>query len=165
GRHHGLPLGPLAVADPHRDRTALAQAVPHSAEEGDLILLELHPGAAAVAEPAAGERVRDVFGGRAHAGRQSLDDRDERGTVRFACGEPTQHGPIISRSARLAEKLVHRPGYGLTSYAIFTIAALDRPSAGVPKLFGTRADGRLARPSTAMRVARLGVRMSSTGGF
>ena len=29
--------------------------VPHAAEELDLVLLELHPGAAAVAEPAAGQ--------------------------------------------------------------------------------------------------------------
>src|SRR5581483_5692168 len=148
----------------HRDRAALGQAVPHAAEEGDLVLLELHPGAAAVAEPAAGERVRDRLGGRAHAGRQSLDDRDERGTVRFACGEPTQHAPIISRSARLAEKVVHRPGYGLTFSGDF-VRSPGSAVGGLRELFGGRPDGRLTRPSTAMRAARLGVRMSSTAGF
>ena len=60
GRHHLLPLGPLGVADLDRDRAALGLAVADAADDRDLVLLELHPGAAAVAEPAAGQRVGDV---------------------------------------------------------------------------------------------------------
>ena len=41
-----------------RDRAAQGEAVPDAAEELDLVLLELHPGAAAVAEPAAGQGAR-----------------------------------------------------------------------------------------------------------
>ena len=53
GRHHRRPLRPLGVADPDRDRAAHGQPVPHAAGELDLVLLELHPGTAAVAEAAA----------------------------------------------------------------------------------------------------------------
>ena len=69
GRHHLLPLGPLGVADLDRDRPALGLAVPDAADERDLVLLELHPGAAAVAEPAPGQRVGDVVGGHPRRGR------------------------------------------------------------------------------------------------
>ena len=49
------PLRPLGVADRDGHRAAQGQAVPHAAEELDLVVLERHAGAAAVAEPAAGE--------------------------------------------------------------------------------------------------------------
>ena len=45
----------------------------------DLVLLELHPGAAAVAEPAPGQRVGDVVGRHLDVGRQPLEDRDQGG--------------------------------------------------------------------------------------
>ena len=51
------------------------------AEQADLVLLELHPRTAAVAEPAAGERVLDVRGRDLDAGREALEDADERGAV------------------------------------------------------------------------------------
>ena len=78
GGHHLLPLGPLGVADLDGDRAALGQAVPDAAGDPDLVLLELHPGTPAVAEPAPGERVRDVRGRHLHMGRESLQDRGER---------------------------------------------------------------------------------------
>ena len=56
GRHDLLPLRPLAVADAQRDRAALGLAVADAADDLELVLLELHPGAAAVAEPAPGQR-------------------------------------------------------------------------------------------------------------
>ena len=51
-----LPL-PLAVADLDGHRRAEGAAVADAAEEGELVLLEPHAGAAAVAEPAAGQLV------------------------------------------------------------------------------------------------------------
>ena len=60
GRHHLLPLGPLGVADLDRDRSALVSPWRTPPVMRDLVLLELHPRAAAVAQPAAGQRVGDV---------------------------------------------------------------------------------------------------------
>ena len=60
GGHHGLPLGPFAVADPDRDRAAERHAVPDAAEDLDLVLLERHPGTPAVPEPAPGQVAADV---------------------------------------------------------------------------------------------------------
>src|SRR3712207_7054471 len=56
GGHDRRPLGPLGVAHLDGDRAAHGQPVPDAAGEGDLVLLEGHPGTAAVAEPAAGQR-------------------------------------------------------------------------------------------------------------
>ena len=64
-----------------------------TAEELDLVLLELHPRAAAVAEPSAGERGPDIGGGHLDPGREALDHRDERGAVGLTGGQPTQHAP------------------------------------------------------------------------
>ena len=71
---------------------ALALAVADAAEEGHLVLLELHPGTTAVAEPPARERVDDVGGGHLDVGREPLEDGDERGSVGLPGGEPTKHG-------------------------------------------------------------------------
>ena len=92
-----LPLGPLGVADLDRDRAALRLAVADAADQRDLVLLELHPGAAAVAEPAPRERVGDVVRRHLDVGGQPLEDRDQGGAVGLARGEPTQHGASVSR--------------------------------------------------------------------
>ena len=75
--HDLLPLGPLGVADLHRDRAAEGDAVTHSAQQGDHVLLEFHPGAAAVTEATPGQLQCDVGGRYRHTGRQSLQDGDE----------------------------------------------------------------------------------------
>ena len=54
GRHHRLPLGPFGVADADGHRAAHGQPVTHAAGELDLVLLELHAGAAAVARAGGG---------------------------------------------------------------------------------------------------------------
>ena len=105
GRHHLLPLGPLGVADLDRDRAALGLAVADAADDRDLVLLELHPGAAAVAEAAPGERVGDVGGGHPDVGGQPLEDRDQGGAVGLARGEPTQHAVSLSRPRWCAFRL------------------------------------------------------------
>src|SRR5208282_5721620 len=57
----------------------------------DLVLLERHPRAAAIAGPPAGQGGGDVLGGDPHSGGHALADRDERAPVRFACGQPAEH--------------------------------------------------------------------------
>ena len=83
--HSVLPIrmatGPPSVAP-----------VPDAAEQLDLVPLERHPGAAAVAGAPAGERVGDVVGGDPDAGRQPLQHGDQRRAVRLPCGQPAQHG-------------------------------------------------------------------------
>jgi hypothetical protein len=95
GGHHGLPLGPLGVADLDGDRAALGEPVADAAEQRHLVALELHAGAAAVAEPAPGQRVRDVRGTGLDARGHSFEDRDKGGSVRLPRGEPTQHAGIL----------------------------------------------------------------------
>ena len=91
GAHDGLPLGPLAVADPDGERAALGHAVADPAEELDLVALERHPGAAAVAEPAPGELVRDLVGAGADPCGQPFEDGEQGRPVRLTSGQPTQH--------------------------------------------------------------------------
>ena len=122
GSHDLLPLRPLGVADLHRERAAEADAVPDPAEQGDLVLFELHPGTAAVAEAAPGELGGDVRGRHRDPGRQSFEDGDQGGTMRFTCGEPAQHArhpptprsvprPHRTTTGRSATALVRRlPG-------------------------------------------------------
>ena len=56
------------------DRAAQSHPVPDAAGDLDLVLLELHPGTAAVARPAARQGVRDVGGGDLDPGRDTLAD-------------------------------------------------------------------------------------------
>ena len=91
GGHHGLPLGPLAIADHDRQRRAEADAMSHPSEEGHGILLEGHPRATTEAEPPPGQRGPHI--GRRHldTGRQPLDRRDQSLAMGLARGQPTQH--------------------------------------------------------------------------
>src|SRR4029078_8527659 len=91
GGHHGLPLWPFGVADLDRDRAAERGAVPDACQYGDLVLLKLHPGAAAVAEAAAGQLTRYVFRGDVDAGDHALDHGHKRAAVRFTGCGPSQH--------------------------------------------------------------------------
>ncbi len=101
GRHDGLPLGPLGVADHDRDRAALGQPVADAAEEGDLVLLELHAGTAAIAEPAPGQVIGHQLGGDRDAGGKALQRRDQCRSVRLSCGQPTQPAQRCSSCSRL----------------------------------------------------------------
>jgi molybdopterin-guanine dinucleotide biosynthesis protein A len=70
--------------------------VPDAAGQLDLILLELHPGAAAIAEPAPCQIGADLAGGDLHAGRQPLENRDEGRAVGLTSSYPAQHLAILS---------------------------------------------------------------------
>ena len=74
-------LGHSAFVDAHRDRTALGEPVPYTAEELRRVGLEAHPRAAAEAEPAAGELLAEVGRGDLDAGHHALHDGDERGSM------------------------------------------------------------------------------------
>ena len=62
GRHLLGPLGPLGVGDLDGHRRAEGAAVADAADQGDLVGLEAHAGAPAVAEPASGQFAGDVLG-------------------------------------------------------------------------------------------------------
>ena len=79
----------------------MRQAVPHAAEEGDLVPLELHPGTAAIAEPPPGQVVRHHLRGDRHAGGKSLQRRDECGSVGLPRGQPAQPAQRCSSCSRL----------------------------------------------------------------
>jgi hypothetical protein len=81
GGHHRLPFRPFRVADLDGDRTAEREAVTDSGEHRDLVLLELHPGAATVAQSASGELTGDVVGGDVDARDHALDHRHQGAAV------------------------------------------------------------------------------------
>jgi hypothetical protein len=70
--------------------------VADAADNGDLVLLELHPGTASVAEPPAGQGVGDVARRHQDVGWQSFQDRDEGRAVGFTRSEPAKHGVSLS---------------------------------------------------------------------
>ena len=138
GRHHGLPLGPLGVADLDRDRAALGLAVPDAAEDGDRVGLELHPGAAAEAEPAPGQRVGDVVG--ASPARAPAAPR----------GSPTSAGPWDS------------PAVSHRAWAQSSTRAARRAERLVPVASGPRRAARPARAPSGSPAATLRPVISST---
>ena len=95
GGHHGLPLGPLGVADLDGDRSAHRAPVANPGEDRHGVLLELHPGAAAITEPTAGQLSGEISGGQFHAGDHALDQRNQGAAVGFTGGGPSQHAMIL----------------------------------------------------------------------
>ena len=92
GRHLLLPLRPLGVVDHDRDRRAEREAVPDPTEDLDVVALEAHPRPAAEAQPAAGQLVAQLLDGDGKTRRKPFDHHGERGAVRLAGGQVTQHG-------------------------------------------------------------------------
>jgi hypothetical protein len=130
GCHDRLPLGPFGVRDLDRDRAALGAPVPDPAEEGHLVLLERHPGAASVPEPAAGERQPDVVRGHLDRGRQPLEDADESGPVGLPRGQPAQHGPDPPTPVAVAQgSVVTCPGHSVK----LPLAWVTRAQGGSPR--------------------------------
>ena len=100
GTHDLLPLRPLGVADPDRDRATLGEAVPDAAEQLDVVALERHPRAAAVAEPTSRECVGEVVGGDRDPGGQPFQGGEQGRSVRLPRGQPAQHAPNPRRRGR-----------------------------------------------------------------
>ncbi len=83
----------MAIGPAERD------AVPDAGQHGDLVLLELHPRAAAVAEAAAGQLTRDVVGGDVDAGDHAFDHGHQRAAVGFTSCGPSQHASHLPTTA------------------------------------------------------------------
>ena len=93
-------LGHSRVGDLDGDRRAEGAAVADAADQGDLVGLEAHAGAAPVAEPAPGQLLGDVGGLDGQAGRQSLDHDDQGPAVRFSGGQEAQHRSTLPDGLR-----------------------------------------------------------------
>ncbi len=88
-RVHSVLAISTATGEPERAPVA------HPTDDRDLVLLEAHARAAAVAEAPAGQLVADVVDGHRQAGRQTLDDDDEGAAVGLAGGEVPEHALTI----------------------------------------------------------------------
>ena len=97
-RHYVRPLRPFAVAYEHRQGASECATAPHPGHDLERILLYLHAGAASVAVTSASELVADVLERNGQPGRKPLENRYERGPVRFAGCEITQssHPAILA---------------------------------------------------------------------
>ena len=169
GAHHLDPLRPLGVADAQRDGAAEAQAVADAAGDRELVLLELHPRAAAVAELATREIGLDRGARDGDAGGQALHDGDEFGAVRFAGREHAEHWSSLPRSpARIAASTAprHRSGTSgspptkIRTWSSAWCSSIPSPDvAGRPRA-PTR---RPARSASARRRRRAGVPRARRG--
>ena len=72
--------------------------MPDTGQHRDLVLLELHPRAAAVAQPAAGQLTTDLLGRDLDAGDHALDHGHQRAAVGFTSCGPSQHASHLPTS-------------------------------------------------------------------
>src|SRR6185436_5776834 len=127
-RHGLLPVFPVAVLDGQRDRAPQGEPSAHAGGDVDLVALDLHPPAKAVAALAAREVPVDVGLGEREARGQPLDDGGQRLPVGFTRGEE-------------AERRAHCCRYlGRTA-----IAPSDLTSDGVRKTTSSRPDSKVSR--------------------
>src|SRR6266516_4194749 len=92
GRHHVPPVLPVAVPHQHGDGRAERLPGAHPREPLDLIRLDLHTGAAAVAAHAPFQLGVDPLGGHGQAGGDPLEDRHQAAAVRLTCRrKPERH--------------------------------------------------------------------------
>ena len=106
GAHLDGPVDPVTVFDPKRDGRTQRQAVPDAALDFGVVLLDLHPTAAAVATLASRKVRGDVSFGKRQAGRQAFDDHREAFAVALACRQPAKraHQPAPCECRRSATK-------------------------------------------------------------
>ena len=79
--HDLIPIRPVLVLDHQSQRRSERQAVTHSAENLDPILLDLHARAAAISLLTAPQFMIDLIDVDGQTCGQTFDDRDERATV------------------------------------------------------------------------------------
>src|SRR2546429_4332668 len=90
-RIHGFAqVVEIAIANTERQRRAGGLAAGQAGQHLDLILLDFHAAAAAVTHLAAAEIAVDAGAVERKAGRQAVDDGDQRRAVRLAGGQETQ---------------------------------------------------------------------------
>src|SRR5271170_314359 len=90
-----FPVFPVAIGDLDGDGRADGLAVAHAGEDVDLVGLDLHAAAAAVALLAAPELAVDEVDIDSEAGGQARDERDEGFAVRLSGGFKTDHDSLI----------------------------------------------------------------------
>src|SRR5881396_1428312 len=98
GRHHVLPVLPIAVPHEHRDGGAEGLAGAHPREPLDLVGFDLHAGAAAVAAHPPLQLGVDALGGQGEAGGDPLEDRHQPPSVRLARRGEAEHHPTLPPS-------------------------------------------------------------------
>ena len=99
--HRAAPVVEVAVADHERDRRADGLAAAHAADDLGLVVLDLHPPAAAVAVLPPGQVAVDALAVEADAGRHPGDDDGELRPVRLA-GADEAEARHVRRSYRAA---------------------------------------------------------------
>src|SRR5262249_62182266 len=87
---------PVAVANAYGERGTGRASVAKAAEQLQLVLLERHAGARAVAEPASRELGRDVVDQDGKAGGHPFDRDHEGRTVGLSRRQEAQHGVLRS---------------------------------------------------------------------
>jgi hypothetical protein len=92
-RHHVFPVGPVTVADLHRDGRPHGLPAPYSGQPLDLVRLDLHPRAAAVALHPALELMIDVLGSHWQAGGNPLHDDGKGLAVGFTRRDKSKSHP------------------------------------------------------------------------
>ena len=99
--HDLLPILPIAIVNYHGDRRAERLAPTHAGEELDVVGLDLHPSAAAVALLAARQIDIDVGCDEGKSRHHSLQNRHQRDPVRFARRRKSEHkSPKVSDALR-----------------------------------------------------------------
>jgi len=78
--------------------------VAYPGQHGDVVALELHPGAAAVAEATAGQLVGDLVGGDRQPGDHAFDHGHQRAAVGFTSSGPSQHVSHLPMTGSDSEK-------------------------------------------------------------
>src|SRR5689334_8814218 len=100
--HDLLPVLPVAILNHHRDWRAQGLARAHAGQELDVVGLDLHSSAAAIALLASRQLYVDVSRDERQSGDHAFEYRDEGGTVRFARGGKSEHRhPKRTRRVRL----------------------------------------------------------------
>jgi len=105
GVHPLLPVGVVAVGDEDGDRAAERAPVADPGADLDGVGLDPHPATATVAELAPRHVAIERLAVELEPGRHALDDRDQAGPMRLACGGETESGH------RLADVLLNMAGF------------------------------------------------------
>ena len=119
GGHDVLPMLPVSVPHEHRDRRAERLPRAHAGEPFDLVGLDLHARAAAVAAHAALQLGVDAVGRDREAGGNALQHRHEPAAVRFACRREAERHPILTPCLPAASIITREPDLASGSRHLF----------------------------------------------
>src|SRR5690606_14286897 len=157
GRHDVDPARPLGVADPQGDRAADRAPEADAARDAQLVLLELHACAAAVAELATLQVGLDLLGQDRHVGGHPLEDGHLFGSVRLTGRQPTQHA--LDHSTALEPAAARMASMTTASSASGTAAS---PATKI-RIWCTAWCTSISRPCTTRPPASCQVRASGVG--